>query len=835
VSYKKFLPEMKKLLLLIILHSQFLIPGTRYCLAQPYGWYPQNSGTTNNLNHVVAVSYGSILFAVGDNGAILKTTGGGNTWTSLPSGTNNHLRGISFYGSNTGYVAGNAGTVLRTTDQGSSWSMRITGTANHLHSIFGLGNILLAIGDNGTIVRSTNAGANWALIPSPTSNHLRSIVNAMTSVFWVVGNNGSILRSTDVGISWLSQSSPTSNNLNSINILSYDDSTLWIAGDNGTILRSTNNGSAWQVLNSGTSANLYGVTLSREYGSNSVYAWVCGANGLILKTTNGGVSWFPQNSGTSNTLNSIYFRDINNGWAVGSGGTILHTWTNTYVISSKKLDANNISTWFSNNGSFNYRYWLTNSGFEWPKGTALYARFASGMWIGARVGTDTLVAIADYSFEYRPGYTDNNGIPQGQNDPNYIIYKLTHGVNDSGRIYWPNALLGNSDQGAPVYFDNQTNSWRPLDFGSQTLFYRFTDSYPEAHTVPNGNTTPLRADLMRLDFSLDVPGGLADVAISQFTIINRGMNVWQNTYFTIWTDDDLGYFLDDRIGCDSALNLGYTYNGNPTDPEYGIPPAVGFLFLRGGLIYTGNNNDTVYVCRNKTRVPTVGYKDQRMSVFNWYDGSPDPENGNPWNARESYRYMSGDRRNGAPTINPLGGYRTRYMFSGDPVTNQGWVQNASADQRFMASTGPVNMNPGDTQVIVVAQLIARGTSNLNSITRLRELVPVVKSYYNSCYTNPPIGIEPVSSEVPLRFQLHQNFPNPFNSVTVIRYQLMLKGLVTLRIFDVLGREVSVLVNEEQMAGIYEVKWDATDFQSGVYFYKLTAGEFNESRRMILIK
>jgi len=517
--------------------------------------------------------------------------------------------------------------------------------------------------------------------------------------------------------------------------------------------------------------------------------------------------WYPKNSGTTSNLNR--------------------------AISSKKLDANNISTWFRNNGSFNYDPSLYMPGFEWPRGSGKFARFASGMWIGARVGSDTLVAVAEYGFEYRPGYTDNNGIPHGQNDPNYIIYKLTYGVNDSGRIYWPNALLGNSDQGAPVYFDNQTNSWRPLDFGSQTLFYRITDSYPQSHTL--FRTPPLKADLMRLDFSLDVPGGLADVAISQFTVINRSTNVWQNTYFGIWTDDDIGYADDDKVGCDSALNLGYTYNGNPIDYQYGIPPAVGFLFLRGALNFTGNNNDTVYICTSKTPVALIGYKDRKMNSFIHYMSTNDPCAGPPLLYYEAYRYMSGLNRCGEPFINPFGGYPTRYMFSGDPVTNQGWVQPHSYDQRFMASTGPVNMNPGDTQVIVVAQLIARGTSNLNSITRLRELVPVVKNYYNSCYTNPPIGIQPISSEIPSEFRLYQNYPNPFNAVTVIRYELMLNGPVSLKIFDALGREVSVLVNEKQTPGTYEVKWNAADFQSGVYFYRLAAAGFTESRKMVLIK
>lgn len=493
---------------------------------------------------------------------------------------------------------------------------------------------------------------------------------------------------------------------------------------------------------------------------------------------------------------------------------------NNLVLDSKKLDANSISTWFRNNGSF-------NAGFEWPRGSGKHARYASGVFIGARVGNDTIVSGAEYSSDFLPGYTDNNGVPHGQEDPLYRVYKLILGVNNQDRANWPNALLGNSDQGAPVYFDSQTNSWKPLDFGHQTLFYRFTDSY---------STTPLKADVMRIDFAVDLPGGLEDAAFSQFTVINKNTVTWNNTYITIWTDDDLGYAMDDKVGCDSARNLGYTYNGTNNDPVYGAaPPAVGFVMLRGGLLYTGNINDTVYLCRNKTRTFITRYKDLKMSAFSWYENSNDPINGNPVSDKEFYRYMSGDRRNGSPTINPIGNYRTKFCFSGDPVTAQGWVQGIMTDQRFMMSTGPINIAPGDTQVIVVAQVIARGSSNLNSITALRQLTEVVKNYYNTCYTSPPIGIEPISNEIPNKFVLYQNYPNPFNPKTKIKFQVPKSEKVTIEIYDLLGNKLKTLVNDELNAGSYEIEFDGTNYASGVYYYKLTAKDFTETKKMIMTK
>lgn len=503
------------------------------------------------------------------------------------------------------------------------------------------------------------------------------------------------------------------------------------------------------------------------------------------------------------------------------------------IVDSKRLDANTISAWFRNNGSFNRDPATGDSGFEWPKGSNKFARYASGMWLGARVGNDTLVTVTYYDYEFLPGYTDNSGNPQGKDDLLYKVYKLTYGINDPDRQQWPNVLLGNSDQGAPVYFDTQTNSWKPLDFGTQTMFYVYTDSYPESHNAGPGSTAPLKADVKQLNFAIDASGVLGNVIFTQFTVINRSTQVWNNAYITIWTDDDLGSATDDLVGCDTVLGLGYTYNATNNDLVYGsAPPAVAFLMLKGAIVFTGNNNDTVCICRNKTKVCLPRYKDLGMSVFNWFRNDPGPD-GDPRNFRESYRIMSGFRKDGSPIVHPLG-YITKYRFSGNPETGTGWIQTGPADQRFMMSTGPVNMNPGDTQVIVTAQIIAQGVNNLNSVTQLKTYSQEVRNYYKSCYTALVIGVGN-ETEIIREYKLEQNYPNPFNPVTEIRFSIPKDDFVSVKIFNSLGQQVMTLVNERKKAGTYSMKFDGNSFPSGVYFYTLETSEYNESRKMVLVK
>jgi hypothetical protein len=89
--------------------------------------------------------------------------------------------------------------------------------------------------------------------------------------------------------------------------------------------------------------------------------------------------------------------------------------------------------------------------------------------------------------------------------------------------------------------------------------------------------------------------------------------------------------------------------------------------------------------------------------------------------------------------------------------------------------------------------------------------------------------------VPAFFTLRQNYPNPFNAGTTINYQLPVSNHVTLEVFDLLGRKLTTLVDEKQEAGYRSVIWDASEISSGLYFYKLTAGDYTETRRMMLVK
>ncbi|NNL22439.1 MAG: T9SS type A sorting domain-containing protein, partial [Ignavibacteriaceae bacterium] len=119
-----------------------------------------------------------------------------------------------------------------------------------------------------------------------------------------------------------------------------------------------------------------------------------------------------------------------------------------------------------------------------------------------------------------------------------------------------------------------------------------------------------------------------------------------------------------------------------------------------------------------------------------------------------------------------------------------------------------------------------------------------KLYYSSRVTNDSIiyktidfsltNVQETTSKI-RAYELFHNYPNPFNPTTKIEFQIEDLGFVDLKVYDVLGNEVATLVNEEKSAGIYEVEFNGSELTSGIYFYQLKAGNFVETKKMIVLK
>ncbi|MCB9206008.1 MAG: T9SS type A sorting domain-containing protein [Ignavibacteriales bacterium] len=201
----------------------------------------------------------------------------------------------------------------------------------------------------------------------------------------------------------------------------------------------------------------------------------------------------------------------------------------------------------------------------------------------------------------------------------------------------------------------------------------------------------------------------------------------------------------------------------------------------------------------------------------------------------------------------------KFVLSGDPVINSGWLYKYSNDFRMLISYGPFTFRKGEPQEVICAIIGGRGEDRLSSITEAKRIAGVVKEIYDNNFTDLPVGIKENKNEnIPAQFTLEQNYPNPFNPSTTIKYSIpnntvMLNSFqhlnnseipnqvrddnanVKLIVYDILGREVAILVNQKQKPGNYEVELNASNFTSGVYFYRLNAGDFTQVKKMILLK
>ncbi|QQS38358.1 MAG: T9SS type A sorting domain-containing protein [Ignavibacteriales bacterium] len=156
---------------------------------------------------------------------------------------------------------------------------------------------------------------------------------------------------------------------------------------------------------------------------------------------------------------------------------------------------------------------------------------------------------------------------------------------------------------------------------------------------------------------------------------------------------------------------------------------------------------------------------------------------------------------------------------------------APGERRLLMGFGPITFAPGDTQEVVIAIIIARGSDNIQSVAELKKKAITVQKFFD-LYQPELVNIH-YEYPKPEYYYIGQNYPNPFNPSTKIKYELPVSGLVTLKVYDILGNVVETLVNQEQTAGEYEVEFKSEGLASGIYFYQISSREFTRTKKMIL--
>jgi hypothetical protein len=294
---------------------------------------------------------------------------------------------------------------------------------------------------------------------------------------------------------------------------------------------------------------------------------------------------------------------------------------------------------------------------------------------------------------------------------------------------------------------------------------------------------------------------------------------------------------------------------------YSYIPGVTLIDVNGNNIYENGIDTPLDTAVNYlgpigiTIFPGAKNLEVATSVF-YISG--DPNLRDPFNVVEARNYTLGLDRIGNvvdPCVFPYGEVRggvpcgdvnPYIFFSGDPITDVGWICNQNRDVRGTGSAGPFKLIKDQEVEVLIGYEIDRSTTPLGGIIAARSISDAVQTFYENNFGYPIVSVEDEPLVVS-KFILEQNYPNPFNPITKIKFTMpsvfaseaTQTQLVTLKVYDILGNEITTLVNEELSPGEYEVEFSAESSikypASGIYFYQLAAGEFIQTKKMVLIK
>ena len=526
------------------------------------------------------------------------------------------------------------------------------------------------------------------------------------------------------------------------------------------------------------------------------------------------------------------------------------------------LDAGNVRARILNNGGL---FWRGSPNvYEVPKGSDRNVIFGAGIWVGGMINDSLRIAASRYGpWEFWAGPLDADGNPPTDCKPYDKIWEIKtediqafvdDDVISDNLKNWPWQL------GAPVVDgDGNPNNYNlkggdlPELLGDQRLWWIMND---RGNTHEATSSEPIGLEVHASAHAFDHPGFVANSTFYSYKLINKNKERFEDAFFGFFKDGEVGNFDDDYVGSDSLLHLGYAYNADDDDEGragYGqAPPAVGITFLGATLAPKDNvDND---------RDGLVDEADEKIGAYGmlaFYGGGA--SNGDPVTGSDYYNYLQSRYKDGDALYQGYTGRNwtefiddddlplivTRFSYAGDPTTKGFWtefnIDNKGsplppANRRSVTSSGPYSIASRDTAEVRLAIVWSRGRNNLDSVTELKKDVKAIHNFADFFFSPRSYDKTP-GHEVTPRFSLgfDQNFPNPFTQSTTLRYSLPQTMQVRLAVYDMLGREVALLVDAHQEAGIYTTEFDAGNLPAGIYLARIELDFLRFTKRMVLVR
>lgn len=716
-------------------------------------------------------------------------------WVQTNGPSAGELHSLAVSNSNL-YAGTRNGGLFLSTNNGDSWEAinnGITcsggGSCNWITALVFIGGKFFA-GTNGGVFFSTNSGASWSGINSGLWNG-NVWTFAVSGTYLFAGTAGGVFRLPLNDTNWTYVSTGLTNAF--INTLAISGSTLF-AGTSSGVFLSTNDGANWSAAITGlTDTYIYAFAVS----GTSVFV---GTNGGIFRSANNGASWTEANT-----------------------GLVLPTPVTAFAVSGTNIFAGMHSTSGGSMGIFlstdNGSTWLAHSPGLTPDNSGGLCMVTSNnyLFIGNTGGYVCRRPLSEMTNSWLPqasplGTTVLGRIQFVSSTEGWIVAgegNLLHTTNAGEN--WSSQSPGGSDTVSfntdnfralsPLSFTDPTTGWVAGTLGS---FSNPTGAV--LYNTTNGGGTWNRQLLTGWSYAWGV----------QFVDANRGwvcvLNGSKSDYTyavlkttdagTHWTTDYsianegflAPYFIDESNGW---AMLGYsivcttdggaTWNTQFSDNTPGMFNGIQFLDLNNGWVVgdSGKVFRTTDGGEHWTRILNAPTTSNHHAVFfaNTNVG---------WIGSRVYS----DQGEGMILHTTDGGASWTMEDTPSP-------QDINGIYFIDANNGWLIGEPG-----IIAKTTSGGGTTL-----------IYENHY----------VEPKS------FSLMQNYPNPFNPSTVVSYRIQSNTFVVLKVFDVLGREVQTLVNERQTAGTHSVTFNASNLPSGMYFYRLQAGTFVQTRKLIILK
>lgn len=657
------------------------------------------------------------------------------------------------------------------------------------------------VATNGGVLIKASTSPSWAYVNSGlTTNDIRAIVTSGVNLFAggyeVAGTPGGVFLSTNKGLNWTSRNSGLTNR--TITTLGVSGSNLF-AGTNGAgIYFSSNNGLNWSQVNNGLSG--LSLLINSIYSSGGIiYA---GTREGLAVSTNNGQNWTVNVNGLPNEfskrITAITIKGSN--LYVGTGMGIYVSTNNGANFTSAQGDLpftsinslNNDGTILiagcQNGGVFK----STNDGVNWNS-------FNTGL---TNLYVNSINIIGNYVYVG----TQGGGVFYSLNNSNWVntIDGMYNTSPKSFDIKGTNLFLGTLLNGV-YYTSNNGTTWTPTNSGINTSI--INDMINDGTNLYSATSTGVFKSTNNGNSWLNIGSSFGSTSYV-LSVIKTGNAIYAGTFGT-------GIFVSTNEGTNwTAINTGLN---NLTIWELVSDGTSIYAATEISGIYKTNVGGTTWNVSNSGITGSTDLRTLSISggvLYTGFSGLYKSTDG-----AASWTSVLNDGLSGK-VIRTIYSYDNGNIVFAGTATNGLYFSTNGGSNFFAASTGL----PAITEInsiSIINGTVFIGTTGFGVWKRpLEEIIS---------------GINSISTEVPSGYLLYQNYPNPFNPNTKIKFAIKKSGFVSLKVFDISGKEISSLYNGILKPGLYETDFNAVELNSGVYFYRLQTSEFTGVKKMMVIK